>query len=97
MTRKGMLFCAAESSNHMLFTISSLSEDTAAAVAHRCTDDTIVDDDVAAVHAIAPTFTPSATLRYLEQTDEVCVYTIYQYIYTLRIWRYAYMLCNRKP
>jgi hypothetical protein len=78
MTRKGMLFCAAESSNHMLFTISSLSEDTAAAVSHKCIDDSI-DDDVSAVHAIAPTFEPSATLRYLEQTDEVCALYNYEH------------------
>ncbi|KAG5179960.1 putative spliceosomal protein sap [Tribonema minus] len=69
ITRRGLLFCASESSNHLLFSISSLA--TEGAVTGRRCDDGEIGDDSDSAAKVAATFVPSATLNNLVPTDEM--------------------------
>lgn len=69
ISRTGLLFCASEFANHMLFQFSSLGGE-GAVTATACMDDTVADDSVSAA-AIAPTFQPKDTLTNLWLVDEL--------------------------
>jgi len=70
ITRRGLLFCASESSNHILFTISDLSTDKSPAISHRC-DNMDLGDHAQDAATVAPTYNPSSTLNNLIPSDEI--------------------------
>ncbi|CAM9302661.1 unnamed protein product [Scytosiphon promiscuus] len=70
ITKKGKLFCASEFSNHMMFHFHKMGGEEGAVVATQCADPEL-DDSSESAAQVAPTFTPSATLKNLWGLDEV--------------------------